>query len=169
MASMTDTNFGTETLHGIEVAELHSLDQLLLPINRQIFTWWTSIPSGYPKRSDFRIDEHLRIASNLFLVRRIESKKYKYTICGENISSITGRQSHGVTFEPKPKEYIGFDNFNQLIDHYKMITETKKPYYCIGNASLLGVRNSGFESIDCPLFDDEGNVTHIMGSLQLEE
>lgn len=164
---MTDTNFGTDTLHGIEVSELHSLDQLSLPINRQIFKWWANIPSRFPQRTDFKIDDHLRIASNLFLVRRISTKKYKYTICGENISMITGRQSHGVTFEPKPQDYIGLDNFNQLIDHYEMITQTKKPYFCIGDASLLGVRNSGFESIDCPLFDGTGNVTHIMGSLQL--
>ncbi|MTI08901.1 PAS domain-containing protein [Curvivirga aplysinae] len=153
----------------IEVSELKSIDDLSMWRNQQIYEWWTNVPSGSPQKSDFKIENHIRIAGGLFLLQRLAYQKFKYLICGEEINIITGRQSHGFTFELKPPEYVGYDNFNQLIEHYEMIVETKKPYFCTGSSSLLGVKNSGFESIDCPLFDDEGNVTHIIGSLQLKK
>lgn len=166
---MTDTNFGTKTLQGIEVTELNSLDQLSLPVNKQIFEWWSSVSDRLPQRSDFKIDEHLRIASNLFLAERLDVRKYTFLVCGEEICNITGRKSHKVMFEPKPDGYIGTDNFNQLIAHYEMITATKKAHVCKGNTLILGKRNSGFESVDCPLFDEDGNVSHIIGTIELNK
>lgn len=169
MTSMTDTNFGTDTLQGIEVAELTSVDQLLRPKNRHLFEWWSGISGRAPKRSDFIIDEHIRIASNLFLAERLGSRKYTFLVCGEEICNITGRKSHKVTFEPKPKDYVGSDNYNQLIEHYEKIVATKKAHFCMGNTLILGKRNSGFESVDCPLFDEDGNVSHIIGTIELNK
>lgn len=169
LASLTNINLGRNTLHGIEVNELSSIDQLSLPINRQIFGWWSSVSGKLPQKSDFKIDEHIRIASNLFLAERLAEQKYIFVVCGEEIYNITGQKSHKVTFEPKPDGYIGKDNFNQLIKHYERIVSTKKPYFCKGTTLLLGRHNSGFESADCPLFDDEGNVSHIIGTIELND
>ena len=53
----------------------------------------------------------------------------------------------------------------QLADYYQGIVQSRAPIRCLGSFVEGFTFATAFESVDCPLVDDAGEVTHIIGAI----
>ncbi|MET1026912.1 MAG: hypothetical protein ABWY00_07080, partial [Dongiaceae bacterium] len=57
------------------------------------------------------------------------------------------------------------DYGHALYDYYKDIVDRRICLRCQGRLALLDADHKRFESIDCPLIDDTGQVARIIGAM----
>lgn len=151
-------------------AQVHvvtSRNDLTLRCTRSLFDWWSSYDGKLPLKSEFQILEHLRYAPNIYLAQRLEEGVYKFHVCGEDVNLITGRDTHNRTIYYADHHLHHEDNFNELIKYYDRLLLSKQSFYCTGNVHILGKHTHGYESIDCPLLDQDGQTSYILGAIQL--
>ena len=55
---------------------------------------------------------------------------------------------------------------HSVSDHYDRVTAANYPHLCEGTLQF-SVMTRSFVSLDCPLTDDNGAVTHILGCAEL--
>ena len=56
--------------------------------------------------------------------------------------------------------------FAVLARYLETIVDTVQPYRCRGSLLHLGKGHVGFESVDLPLIDEEGRVSHVIGTIK---
>ncbi|WP_420549472.1 hypothetical protein [Curvivirga sp.] len=159
---------GNEDFHSsANVYVVHSKNDLTLRCTKSIYNWWATHQENTPYKRDFQIIDHLRYASNLYLAQRLDNGVYKFLVSGEDVNVITGRETHNRTITYKDQHTKQDDNFNNLIKYYDQILDDQSCHYCTGNTHILGKRTRGYESVDCPLLDQEGKPNYILGAIQL--
>jgi hypothetical protein len=128
---------------------------------RALYAWWKKYHPELPKRSDFDIAEHWKIAPHIHLLQMIKPGHYLYRLNGEKVVEMIGssRRGHTITIEnPLPEDR----HFAQYLDD---IIAQKIPRRCIGSLSLFDKSYSQFESVDCPLRNEAGDVEFVIGAI----
>ncbi len=130
---------------------------------RKLYQWWDGHKPHLPSREDFDISRHWSIASSLYLIEAISPGQYLHRLNGENVVSIIGvsLRGHAISVNsPLPE-------LRRLATYLDGLVEQKKPGRCTGIVEYLGVENTNFETVDCPLLRKDGSVGFILGALSL--
>ncbi|WP_420547088.1 PAS domain-containing protein [Curvivirga sp.] len=148
-----------ENFEDVSRVYIQSCDDFLSIQARQLYEWWQSFTSKLPHRDDFCIEENWHIAPNLFLIECLDNGKYLYRLNGEEVRNLVGKNQAGSHFsiEGETPELISLAKYLDGLCHLK------KPIRCEGSLAAFGKNHKRFESLDCPLFDEHGNVSFIIG------
>ncbi|MTI08266.1 PAS domain-containing protein [Curvivirga aplysinae] len=154
---MNHTN--VENFEDVSRVHIQSSDDFRSDQARELYEWWQSFTPKLPCRDDFKIEENWHIAPNLFLIECLGDGKFLYRLNGEEVRNLVGKNQAGSYFslEGETPELV---NLAKYLDGLRQI---KKPIRCIGSLAFFGKTKKQFESLDCPLFDENGNVTFIIG------
>ena len=149
-------NFAT-----IQRTEIGGPEEFVSPAVRRLFEWWLGFAPDLPKRSDFDILEMTDIAAHLFLVRMVEPGTFEYRLRGERVSELVGVRGSGDRYGCNDDDEGG----RQLAEYYQGIVQTRAPFRCLGSFVEGATFATAFEAVDCPLVDETGSVTHIIGAI----
>ena len=141
-------------------------EELLSALTRHLLKWWHGFDGRLPGYADFDIAEHLSLADNIFLVRVINPDTFEIRLCGEVVSEVIGSNNMGRVIRTQG---LGTDADSRedirLARYYRTIVQTRRSYICFGRLLNRYDLVKRFESVDCPLFNDRGEVSHIIGVL----
>ncbi|MEH6525012.1 MAG: PAS domain-containing protein [Sneathiella sp.] len=144
---------------------VHSADEFLSDNVRTLYTWWAKFHPDMPKRSNFDIAEHWKIAPNIHILQVIKPGHYLYRLNGEKVVDIVGvsRRGDTITVEnPLPEDRL----FASYLD--EIVTDAK-PKRCVGTLGLFNKTYSQFESVDCPVKNEDGVIEFIIGAISTLE
>jgi len=146
-------------------ARLTERDRPLAGIRTQrLLTWWLN-NGAPPLRSQFDIVDHAADAPNIFLIRRIRPGWFDYRLAGQEVIRIVGRNSRGEIFSVEDDE-----NRAVFARHLENVAHDRMPWVCDGTTEIHGrVGLIQFESIDCPLVNEDGDVDWIIGSMDVQK
>lgn len=134
----------------------------------RLYDWWQSAMAkrgGLPHWSDFDIVEHRALAPYLFVVETPADGAFRFRLLGEAVISMVGRNVSGELVASRPSDDYGHD----LYRYYESIMMTRTCRLCRGALDFAGSEHRRFESIDCPLADDSGDVARIIGIMDYIE
>jgi len=131
------------------------------PTVRRLYEWWSGFAPDIPRRSDFDVLELTEVAAHLFLVRMIERGMLEYRLRGERVAELVGTRGSGDQYDCNDTDA----GRRELATHYQSIVDTRTPLRCQGSFVEGVTFATSFESVDCPLVDDAGNVTYIIGAI----
>jgi hypothetical protein len=126
--------------------------------------WWAgqfAATGKIPRRSAFDITAHAALAPYLFLVDTPEDGQYGFRLLGEMVVEMTG---HNIAHMPVTT-YSPIEYGHDLYAYYREIVRTGRCYMCHGSLAFAGKDYRNFESIDCPLADEDGRVFQIIGAM----
>ncbi len=126
-----------------------------------LYDWWQGYEPSLPQRKQFDLVEHAAIAPNLFLIKVLGDGRFEYRINGEEVVSLVGVSLKGEMISPDHHD-IAMAN---LARYYQEIVEKKQARACTGNLRPAHMDVLEFETVDCPLVDKNGNITHIVGAI----
>ena len=112
----------------------------------------------------FDVLDHRKIVANLLLVDVRPEMEFRFKILGEDVIRIVGRNRTGEMVARLSADEYGHD----LHDYYQSIVACRACRKCTGSLefSIGGMR--GFESVDCPLGDQQGGrVVAIVGVMDV--
>jgi hypothetical protein len=136
-------------------------DMLTNPNTVELWQWWQSFTLPGPSRDDLDIALFPHLAANIYLIEVLGPEKFMYRLCGEKVGLLVGRTYRMVKISTN-SEILQ----DQLLSQYlAMLIRKKSPCRCSGNLSFFNHAVVNFESIDCPLYDNYGNITHFVGVL----
>ncbi|RED52192.1 hypothetical protein [Aestuariispira insulae] len=131
-------------------------------INKRLFTWWHGYQPALPTRSDFDILDHIPIAEYIYLYQRLAPGVFQYRLHGEQVQILTGERPDDLVFSIDD----GVAVFAALAEYLEMIVQTGHPHRCRGSLLHLGKGHVAFESIDLPLADENGGISHVIGTIK---
>lgn len=132
--------------------------------NKHLYEWWCRANGGLiPSRKMFDVVDHKLIVANLFLTEVLADGDFVFRLFGEGVIQIVGRNRKG---ELVQKGAAG-DYGHALYEYYHNVVAGRICRKCAGSLAFAGRDLRTFESIDCPLTDDSGNVTFIVGVMDL--
>ncbi|MBL4666729.1 MAG: PAS domain-containing protein [Sneathiella sp.] len=140
---------------------LESISQLSCIHTRTLFEWWQSYGPTPPSREDFDITKLPSLASHIFLIEVLSPGKYLYRLCGQDVGSLIGKIHRMVEFSSESVEF----ECRKLAAYLDAIIAEDTCCYCTGDLSLFAKKIAQFESIDCPLKNADGTITHFVGVL----
>ncbi len=126
-----------------------------------LYKWWNSFQPEIPSRADFDITEHRTLPTHIYLLEVISPTKFFYRLNGEHVVNLIGKSLRGQTISVDSPDYEDRLFASYLSEFIKY----KSACRCFGNLSLLDRGHIEFESLDCPLADKNGNISHIIGVL----
>ncbi|KLN60159.1 hypothetical protein WH96_13305 [Kiloniella spongiae] len=127
--------------------------------------WWLSFAPNTPAKSDFDILDHIDLIPDIFLVKRLNDTDFEFRVHGESANNIfddnIGKtiSTNGSETNDKEKEDV------RLAKYY---VELLKQPCCLrneGNLPFLKKEHIRFESLDCPLLDENKKLTYIIGTI----
>lgn len=150
-------------LPGLITAEAGPETRFLSPRTQRLYDWWTSFgPDRLPTRRAFDIVDHADLASRIFLVEVLGPDTYRFRVQGEEVLRVVGRKRTGIVITPDASNpYDG-----RLCGYYHEIATRRRAMRCVGSARHAFQNYTWFESVDCPLTDEAGAVSHIIGVLE---
>jgi hypothetical protein len=132
---------------------------------KHLYRWWALANEGrMPKRKMFDIIDHRSIVANLFVAEVLPTGEFQFRILGEEVIRIIGRNRTGETVTHKNKGEYG----HELYEYYRTVVANRLCRKCSGTLmfAIGGARR--FESIDCPLADDDSDdVRAIIGVMDV--
>nr|WP_240969587.1 PAS domain-containing protein [Sneathiella limimaris] len=126
-----------------------------------LYNWWSSFSPQIPTREQFDISQVPSIAANIYLIERFNPGHYDYRLCGDLVGDLIGRhyREHPIMLNsPAFEDQI-------LAEYLDMISTDKTAYKCTGDLSFVDRQYIQFESVDCPLVNSKGEITHFVGAL----
>ena len=133
--------------------------------NRALLKWWLSFAPGVPQKADFDIIDHITLAPDIFLVERKSNTAFKFKLHGETANNIFDDSTGKIIRTDGPQDTEQECEEVRLAHYYKELSESNVCMKNVGNLFLTDKQYKKFESIDCPLVDQDGNVTHIIGTI----
>jgi hypothetical protein len=112
----------------------------------------------------FDILDHRSIVANLFVADVLPTGEFQFRILGEEVIRIIGRNRTGEMVTHKNKGEYG----HELYEYYRTVVANRLCRKCTGTLmfAIGGARR--FESIDCPLADDNSDaVSAIIGVMDV--
>ena len=149
----------SDNLRLIQYKPVTSINDLTCLENQTLYNWWISFKSTKPSRQDFDISEVQSLASNIYLIERISDGNYLYRLCGDTVGELIGNHYRMVEINHESPVY----DDRQLAIYLDKISKQNSPSRCQGNLSFVDRGFIDFESLDCPLFDGNGLITHFVG------
>ncbi len=143
----------------IQCKPITSLDDLSCQVTKDLFKWWKSHSPTLPTRADFDISKVASLASHIYLIEKISDGKYLYRLCGNTVGQLIGNHYRMVEIS---HDSIPYED-RQLAEYLDEISKSNTPSRCQGDLSFVDRGFIKFESLDCPLFDEDGNITHFVG------
>ena len=126
--------------------------------------WWTdqlTATGKIPRRAAFDITAQPALAPYLFLVDTPADGQYGFRLLGEVVVEMTGRN---ITHMPVTT-FTPIDYGHDLYAYYREVVRAGRCYMCRGSLAFVGKDYRNFESIDCPLADEDGRVFQIIGAM----
>ena len=158
------------TYTDIAVRHLATAARLRTEATLTLFNWWISFAPRIPARDDFDVIDHLRIAGNLFLIQVLEGGRFEFRLCGETVVQIVGVNDRGTICDVNgPAASQIEQHYVALANHYASIVADQTPRSAKGRLTGLYRTHKQFESIDLPLLDAQGQVSHIIGAMDAIE
>jgi len=133
---------------------------------RKLFAWWSGYVARHdalPTRNAFDILTMLPHAAHMFLAARSAGGTWSYQLQGEEFKRL-----YSGGFQRDVEIHRTFAAFPKPVSEY--LDSVADGRVCHRSYGTLNgnVRNRNtFESIDCPLIDLTGRVTHIIGIAEL--
>ncbi|MAL79555.1 MAG: hypothetical protein CMN55_10670 [Sneathiella sp.] len=143
--------------------EVTSADDFRTQPVRRLYDWWAGYQPALPRRSDFDITEHWSIAPSLYLNEVAAPGHYQRRLNGEGVVTLIGvsLRGHDITrTSPLPE-------LRRLAAYLDSVVESRHCRRCCGFAEVQGTTGQEFESVDCPLLDEAGDVRFILGAISL--
>ncbi len=142
--------------------------ELTIPMVQNLYKWWHSFTSDIPLKSDFDIVDHIKSAANIFLIEVLGPGEYHFTVVGQTVVDIVGTNNNGTHFKfaESPQDERE-ERHNDLISYYDKIVKERCCMSCQGTVFFMSKRHQEYESLDCPLVDADGKVTHLLGIISL--
>ena len=162
----TSGNDGELTrIYDIVDVNVDETTEFLSPKVKHLYRWWALANGGrMPARRAFDILDHRSIVANLFVTDVLPSGEFQFRILGEAVIRIIGRNRTGESVTHKNKGEYG----HELYEYYRTVVANRVCRKCTGTLmfAIGGARR--FESIDCPLADDNANsVSAIIGVMDV--
>jgi len=145
----------------IEQKIIRSATDLTCEPTKQLFEWWCSYSPLPPAREDLDITNFPTLAPHLYLIEYVSSGEYIYRLCGDSVGELIGNHYRMVNFSLNSEKY----DDQKLAEYLEGIKDRKTASGCTGNLSFVDRDFIKFESVDCPLIDKAGNLTHFIGAL----
>lgn len=163
LAPMPGDDFATlDRLSAPNDAPLIDVNDLDSPAARHLFSWWKAHydrDGNPPSRSQFDIGDFLPYASQMFLASKTSDGEWVYKVRGEAFKELFGPLKTEV--DVGRYRYRVFDmpvsDYLNLVAENGMCRRTKAKFTSATNVIKR------FESIDCPLLDDDGRPSHVIG------
>lgn len=152
-------------VYGIAEETVTEATRLLTPEVARLYDWWRrqrAAAGRLPLRREFDIADHAAIVPDLFLVEVLSLDRFLIKLEGERVIELFGINNSGrvVSREEGEEEYG-----HALAEYYRGIVEEGECRRCVGSLDLFNRRRSiRFESIDCPLSREGGQVDFILGA-----
>ncbi|PHQ68012.1 MAG: hypothetical protein COB93_10705 [Sneathiella sp.] len=128
---------------------------------RSLYDWWRTYAPTLPRYADFDIANHWDISPHLYVIQYLEPGKYLYRLNGEHVVEAVGisKRGHEITIKDSLLE-------NRLLASYlDLLREEGTCKRCYGTLALLGKSHLQFESVDCPIAGDNGQIAFIIGAI----
>ena len=152
----TSGNDGDLTrIYDIVETNVDESTEFLSPKVKHLYRWWALANDGrMPTRKMFDILDHRPIVANLFVTDVLPTGEFQFRILGEEVIRIIGRNRTGETVPHRTKGEYG----HELYEYYRTIAADRLCRKCTGTLmfAIGGARR--FESIDCPLADDNADT-----------
>lgn len=138
--------------------------QFLSQKTRHLYDWWIGANGGQiPHRRQFDVTEHRGVVANLFLTEVNGDGEFVFRLLGEEVIQIIGRNTTGETVKRMGRGEYG----HALHEYYGSIVQSRQCRKCFGSLAFADKDFRYFESIDCPLVGDDGQVSIIIGVMDL--
>ncbi len=154
-------------LHDFSLVERHPALQdarFRCPRVQALHSWWWRFDGAVPERRQFDILEHRAIVNHLFMIEVVNPTRFQFRICGEASSAIVGRDNTHVFLECGQA-----GQFGPLACYYAEVVKARQPFRCHGSFHYLDHGLVDFESIDCPVSNETGQITHLIGCIDICE
>lgn len=160
-------NLAISRIYGVDEETVTAATSFLSPKVAALFHWWQSQAAaagqegGLPLRSAFDIADHTAIVPDLFLVEVLADGRFLMKLEGERVIELFGVNNTGRVIT----EATGVGEYGHaLAEYYQSIVDEKLCRRCTGTMEHVNNRQwIEFESIDCPLSRDGGQVDFILG------
>jgi hypothetical protein len=157
---MNQTELGLTKFFDIKEEAVTPATAFVSKKNKHLYDWWCRANGGLiPVRKMFDVVEHKMIVANLFLTEVLPDGDFVFRLFGETVIQIVGRNRKG---ELVQKGAVG-EYGHALYEYYHSVVAARVCRVCAGSLAFAGRELRKFESIDCPLTDDAGKVTFIVG------
>jgi hypothetical protein len=132
---------------------------------KHLYDWWVSANNGeMPRRRQFDILGHRPIIANLFLTEVLPDGNFLFRLLGEEVIQIIGRNRTGEMVRQAAVGEYG----HELYTYYRSVATGRVCRRCTGALFFATEGARRFESIDCPLADDNGEqVSVIIGVMDV--
>ncbi len=162
---MSDPAFNINLIFDIKEEPVDAATTFRGALSRHLHDWWAGYKNGPPRRKDFDITEHASLAANIFIVECRTDGNFAFRLLGDEAIHIIGRNRTGEVLKPGAVGEYG----HEIFEYYARIARSRACMKCVGYLKFQDSNVARFESIDCPLVDDEGKVTRIIGIMETLE
>ncbi|MFD2207095.1 PAS domain-containing protein [Kiloniella antarctica] len=155
-----DDNFDWIRRYDVDVPYLFNTQ-----VVQKLFDWWCSFHPNLPNRQDFNISDHSSIASHLYLIKLHENNSFEYRLNGENVINLVGYSMKGIIFDKtstSPSQRV-------LAQYCEEVMSSQVCKRCTGEIRLSDTRKVAFESLDCPLINENNEVGYTLGVMSTIE
>lgn len=129
---------------------------------RDLYQRWCDTGPEMEKWSDLNLDSEIEFKPNYYLIKVVEEGEFLYQRNGREIDRLVGAFLRGKKFSYEDE----LPENRTLARYFQEIVDDHLCYRCCGDlVTLDGLRP--FESVDCPLVDDKGDVIATIGALSL--
>lgn len=151
---------------GISDNELIDSGVIVRPGARALFSWWSDYVARHdrlPTRNSFDILNMLPHAAHMFLAARLPDDGWSYQLQGEEFKRL-----YNGGFEQDSVTRTSFAAFSKSVPEYlDIVARNRKCRRSFGKLARGPRNRDTFESIDCPLIDNYGNVSHVIGIAEI--
>ncbi|RED52326.1 hypothetical protein [Aestuariispira insulae] len=150
-------------LESVEVLE--DASRIQSPMIRKFFNWWRSFGPELPGIDAFDSFPHDELQPNIFRVDVIGEGRFLFGGRGHMARMILGGKNTGSEFSTNLTEASSqFEQENaKLAQYYATVAKNRLCSHCQGTLMTLNFMDIGFESLDAPLGNAHGDITHIVG------
>lgn len=148
--------------HDVVEERVGESTRFLSPTVGRLYRWWAS-SGAPPRRADFDIADHWRLAPHLFLVAVLPDDAFQFRLYGERVIKILGVNNRGRLITPGGSDNAEGDR--DLLRYYQRIAAERICWRCVGHFGHRGREHIRFESIDCPLAAEDGRIVAIIGCM----
>jgi len=154
-----EENFA-ENFRRIERAELRDAGDLESEKVRGFFEWWGSHPLTPPPKSSFDVLDHHVLMPNFFMMRVHDAETFSFVLAGEEVIRMVGRNHPGRIISVGDAD----EPLALFARYLRGVVQSRACWRCAGDLKVFERGFRRFESIDCSLSDDSGEViTHTIG------
>ncbi|MCR9213483.1 MAG: hypothetical protein NXI13_07170 [Proteobacteria bacterium] len=151
----------TDNINEVARLDVTSSDEFKTGPVKSLYNWWESHQPDLPKYSDFDISENWAIAPYLYVIQALSPGRFLYRLNGEKVVEIIGisKRGHEITDRDSLLEN------RLLVDYLSPLVEVGRAKRCAGSLDIIGKQHLTFESVDCPLKNDRGEIEFIIGAI----